>query len=41
MLLANRIRSMGQGGHVWLIFDTFAEQVASVAPFIRTWIERG
>jgi PAS domain S-box-containing protein len=41
MRLADQIRAMGHGDHVCLIYDTLAEQVAALAPFIRAGLERG
>jgi hypothetical protein len=41
MRLADQIRALGHGDHVCLIYNTLAEQVAALAPYIRAGVERG
>lgn len=35
MRLADQIRAMGHGDHVCLIYNTLAQQLAALAPFIH------
>jgi hypothetical protein len=41
MRLADQVRTMGQGDHVCLIYDSFEAQVKALVPFLREGLERG
>jgi PAS domain S-box-containing protein len=41
MRLADQVRTMGQGDHVCLVYDTFEAQVQALVPFLREGLERG
>jgi signal transduction histidine kinase len=41
MQLGRDIASLDHGAHVCMVYDSFAEQIATVAPYLRSGLERG